>query len=398
MATLNFFLKEPNADKDTIIYLVYRNRQRRINFKISIGEKVPPEEWDKANQRMRKRAGLPYKNFNRMLDLLQRNVEDIIFKLRSSDKLDEENLKEKIGGLLRKQSKISLYDYLDQIVSEGEYEKVKAFGTLKSKFQQFSEERRRKVDFELITPTMVEEFIEWLQSKNYSANYVGQMVKLFRRAMNRARKAGIHENPVKISDAFIAEDVYNVYLTNEESQKLMGTALPPYLERARDLFIVGCYTGMRVGNYLNIDPETHIDLECGFIYAIVNKNGPRVKIPIHPEVKKIIQKYNGLPHSISEQKLNKYLKEVCKRAGLIQPVIWVRTEGGKRVEHVSEKWEMVTSHTARRSFATNAYKAGIAPFEIMQITGHKSQKTFFKYIKITQEEAAERMAEHPFFK
>ncbi len=412
MGTVNFYVKDPNASKDTIIYIKYLHR-REIVVKISTGEKILPANWDKQSQRMRKRAGLPYINFNRNLDMIERKFNDMIYELSAAGILNENEIKARFAVIMNRVKKVSLYDYLDQLVESDDFEKTKCFRTLKNLLINFSTEKRKKIDFDLITEKTVRDFIEFMNQKtykrkdktdegkfteiHYSSNYISKMIKTFRRAMNYARDAGLHKNPVKISNAGLSEEVYKVYLTEDEIRQIQKTALPAYLERARDLFIIGCYTGMRVGNYLKIDPKTQIDLQGGFIYAIVNKNGPRVQIPIHREVSKIIKKYNGLPESISEQELNDYLKDICRTAKLRQPVIWSRTEGGKRVKHVNEKWEMITTHTARRSFATNAKKAGIPDYQIMQITGHSTLKSFYTYIKITQEETAEELARHPFF-
>ena len=191
--------------------------------------------------------------------------------------------------------------------------------------------------------------------------------------------------------------MYKVYLNLNELRQLITTSLPNYLSNAVDNLVLGCFTGLRVGNYLNIDPDVNINLKTGYIQAICNKNGPRLLIPIHPEIEKMIHRLGGLPRPISEQKFNKYIKEACRVAGINDKIVWFRTEGGRRVEHVNEKWELISSHTARRTFATNSIKAGMSIFDVMQITGHRSVKTFMLYICIDQEEAAERMKNHHFF-
>ncbi len=65
--------------------------------------------------------------------------------------------------------------------------------------------------------------------------------------------------------------------------------------------------------------------------------------------------------------------------------------------HTFRKYELVCTHTARRSFATNAYKAGVPTIAIMKITGHTQESTFLRYIKVSAEENAEMLAKHPFF-
>jgi len=123
------------------------------------------------------------------------------------------------------------------------------------------------------------------------------------------------------------------------------------------------------------------------------KTGNKVVIPIHPTVQRILDKYNGqLPRPISNQKTNDYLKEI----GKICPELQTKesrtyTKAGKRIIRNYDKWELVTTHTARRSFATNEYKAGMPTITIMAITGHKTEKAFMRYIKVTPDEHAKIM-------
>ena len=112
----------------------------------------------------------------------------------------------------------------------------------------------------------------------------------------------------------------------------------------------------------------------------------------------ILNKYQGYLPGLSNQKLNSYIKEVCQLAGISDPVEINKTVGNERLRKVLEKWDLVTSHTARRSFCTNAYLSGIPTHAIRMITGHKTEKSFLKYIKVTDQENAVIMAENPFFK
>ena len=108
----------------------------------------------------------------------------------------------------------------------------------------------------------------------------------------------------------------------------------------------------------------------------------------------ILEKYNGVMPKMFSQKLNKLIKEVCKEAGIKESVT-VR-KGGANTRF--EKWELVSSHTARRTGLTNMYKAGIPTYRCMMISGHKTEQVFLTYLRITQEENAEYLKDNPFFK
>ena len=118
-------------------------------------------------------------------------------------------------------------------------------------------------------------------------------------------------------------------------------------------------------------------------------------------IKSIINKYKTeervLPKPISNQKMNNYLKEIARLSGIEGKIIQQITNGGIDSTEIKDKWELVTTHTARRSFATNAYKSGIPSLKIMMITGHTTESSFLRYIKITGEENAISMAGEQFF-
>jgi integrase len=105
----------------------------------------------------------------------------------------------------------------------------------------------------------------------------------------------------------------------------------------------------------------------------------------------------NIPKAISNQKMNFALKEIGKLAGLDASTQVTKTRAGLLETHVLPKYKLITTHTARRSFATNAYLSGVSSLAIMKITGHKSESSFMKYIKGSQEENATALSKHPFF-
>ncbi len=125
------------------------------------------------------------------------------------------------------------------------------------------------------------------------------------------------------------------------------------------------------------------------------KTQGKVVIPCHPVVTAMLDKYNGvLPAAISNQKMNDYVKELCQLADITHKESKGITKGGKRVIRTVEKWQLVSTHTARRSFATNMYVLGVPAITIMRITGHKTEKAFMRYIKLDEEQHAQIIALH----
>jgi integrase len=178
----------------------------------------------------------------------------------------------------------------------------------------------------------------------------------------------------------------------------MNLKTQPRLDRVRDLFIIGCYTGLRFSDLKQLKDENLTDNRTR-IRIRTEKTGELVIIPLHPFVKAILRKHNGIPpEALTNQKMNDYLKEIGEWAGIDETVVLHFTKGGQRVTETYKKYQLITTHTARRSFATNAYLQDVPTISIMKITGHRTEKSFMKYIKISQEDNANKLINHPFFK
>ena len=127
------------------------------------------------------------------------------------------------------------------------------------------------------------------------------------------------------------------------------------------------------------------------------KTGNHVVIPVRPELQAILEKYDNRLPRIYEQKVNHLIKEIAREAGITEKVEVSYIENGEKKSRLVEKCDLVKTHTARRSGATNMYLAGIPTIAIMKITGHKIEREFMKYIKITEEQTALELMGHPYF-
>ena len=194
------------------------------------------------------------------------------------------------------------------------------------------------------------------------------------------------------------EKVETVYLTEKELDNLYNLELNEGESCVRDSFIVSSYTGLRYSDIARLQ-QKHLDFDNKLLTIVTQKTNTLVVIPMHPKVEAIFRKYGNQPPAVqSNQSTNRILKKLCRKAGITNFVSVVETSGGIKHEITHEKCDMVTSHTARRSFATNAYRAGIPSLSIMQITGHSTETSFMKYIRISKEENAIALSKHTFFR
>ena len=168
-------------------------------------------------------------------------------------------------------------------------------------------------------------------------------------------------------------------------------------ERIRDLFVIGCLTALRYSDYSTLTKDNY---QNGYIVKRTKKTNVDVKVAAHEYVKEIFAKYNGnIPSGRCIQYFNKYLKVIMKEIGLNDPVTYSYTQGGQLKTVTRKKWELISSHTARRSAATNMYLTGrMKTFEIMKLTGHRSEQNFFRYIRLTGEDTARSISGDIFFR
>ena len=168
-------------------------------------------------------------------------------------------------------------------------------------------------------------------------------------------------------------------------------------ERIRDLFVVGCLTALRYSDYSTLTKD---NFQNGYIVKRTKKTNVDVKVPAHDYVKEIFEKYHyNIPGRLCIQYFNKYLKIIMKEIGLNDLITFSYTKGGKLLTVTREKWELISSHTARRSAATNMYLTGrMKTLEIMKLTGHRSEENFFRYIRLTSEDTSRSISGDMFFR
>jgi integrase len=219
--------------------------------------------------------------------------------------------------------------------------------------------------------------------------------------MDYANDKGFTENKGHRHKKFkkIEETTETIYLTDTELLTLYALDLSnnARLDRVRDLFIIGCYTGLRFSDLSQLTPDKFTEDGTRLRIKTI-KTGEIVVIPLHWTIKEILRKYNGEPpRLISNQKMNEYLKELTELAKINERITITKTKGGLNFDKTFKKWELCTVHTARRSFATNMYLAEVPTISIMKITGHRTERAFMKYIKVSQEQNADKLSKHPYF-
>lgn len=253
-----------------------------------------------------------------------------------------------------------------------------------------------------ITEEFLDDFIIYLENEGLRHNtIVGYILKI----QTLVRRAGRYNYAVDTTYDSIdikEEPTFAVFLSMNEITRIYYYKFENQdrrksKERIRDLFVIGCLTALRYSDYSTLTSQNLID---GYIVKRTKKTNVDVKVPAHDYVKEIFEKYEGhIPCQLCIQHFNKYLKLVMHEIGLTDKITYSFTKGGRLRTVTKEKWQLISSHTARRSAATNMYLTGrMKTLEIMRLTGHRTESNFFRYIRLTNDDTARSISGDMFFR
>ncbi len=241
------------------------------------------------------------------------------------------------------------------------------------------------------------EFVFFLQEQqNLMSSTVKGMIERTKAMLQRAYNGGFPVDPTFRDFIFRDDEINTIFLSMTDIARLYYfKGLKKSHEIVRDYFIIGCMTALRYSDYSRVTKDNFSD---GKLSIRTKKTKAPVVVPVHRFVKEIMEKYNWeLPKAKSIQYFNKVIKQVCKEVGFTELIPYERRKGLHFTSVMRPKYELVSSHTARRSAATNMFLAGIPTLRIMKITAHRSEQIFYKYIKISNEENAITLSAHQFF-
>ena len=421
MATITFTLRDPQSKGETPINLTFRyNGGKRL--RAAIGMKVKPTDWIIAKGEYRQTIE-DYAKYNRKLSALKKTMQGVYADMHAAFLEDKSNLKPDNANLLKAfkeqqsgTSKVTLADYFQDRIDKalsGEIltkaqtkfspNTVKDIKTSLAQLEAYQDHTEKVFDFNDINMNWYRGFTEFLQDKNYRANSIGKHFKNLKWVMASAKKQKLHSNEAYLDSDFkvVEVEVQNIYLNTKEIEAIYNLRLDhePHLSRIRDLFLIGYYTMQRFSDYSRINSSMLYTMPDGKKGLRINtqKTGQTMFLPFWGHLDEILSRYNFNVPVIPEQVLNREIKNICLDAGIDDPFHKEEIRGGVRVSKKYLKCELVTSHTARRSGASNAFLAGVPAMFIKMLTGHKTDANFLKYINVSQEEAVAKMIEHPFF-
>lgn len=411
----NFYLKDIHSTSPTCIYL-----QSKYNYTerlmLTTSERILPAHWDFIN----KRALVKYNKFeypliNDWLDKMEMSAKDYFRNCKFQGQIPsaaeiKAHLEEKFKLNVKpeiitpKVAPLTVLGFIDKFIQNSKTDKsegtIKVYNTGRKHLVDFIKlQGKIDIGFDYIDEDFYNHFVQHLNSIGFAKNTVGKQIKVLKTFLNAGTERGINKNMFYKCKIFrrVSEDVDKIYLMDSEIQRIYGLDLSDNksLESTRDLFVIACYTGLRFSDFSTLRKE-HISEN--YITKTTMKTRAKVIVPLHPIVREILKRNgNDIPKAYTNAHANSHLKEIAQMANLNTDVEIVKTIGGKIVKQLFKKWELVTTHTGRRSFATNCYLAGLPAISIMKLTSHKSEAVFLKYICVSELENAEHIQGHAFF-
>jgi len=381
------------------------NSQRRALVGTDIA--IPPIYWNR-------RTGRISENLPSQYGVVEELETKLSEKLRKAEDMVDHAIKKKKGCPMRflkinfplsdqwkveqmvtKKQDLDVFNNIDAYIEERKTEvkqcTINVINAMKNHLRSFESYCGSSITFDSFDFDFYVEFMKYMTYeipqlrkkvliKGLRINTMGKSVKWLKAFLKNRMARKIIPFIDLSSYKVVEEDVDALYLSWKEISSIYRLDLSgqPMLEIVRDEFVLGCLTGFRFSDYSTIKPD---EIRGGMLFIRQTKTDDRVVVPLRPDTKAILDKYNMEMPPVSNPDFNLYIKEIVRLAGLTEPVKFSYKRGNKMLDETRPKYAWVMSHTCRRSFCTNEFLDGTPVTLIMAISGHKTEKAFRKYIK-----------------
>ncbi|WP_228851270.1 tyrosine-type recombinase/integrase [Aegicerativicinus sediminis] len=405
-----FNLKEPNKNGLTSIRLVAYFKNENKRFVYSTGESIHPKDWDfKYLQPKHLNGRTKLANEMRSIKSQIDRYSDLFLDLTNRYRIVNEELT--IAIVRRafdkefkrvKTKSTTFFEVYDSFIeekrndrtSEGNSEStIKRYEYNKKLLEDFEAKTNHKISFQGINQSFYDSLIEYcIDIKKHSVNTLSRNMGLLKSFLNWSLENGYtFKDDFKKFKNIKKEITQEIALTLDQVKEVYNHDFSKNKrwERVRDVFVLGCTTGLRYSNLVLISKS---DVYDGHIHLRDKKNKDKLlTIPLNDLSQSILKKYNYRIPKIANQKFNEYIKEVFQELKYNQPIKKSSRIGNTIVETELPMHDRISSHTARRSFITIMKNQKIPDKVIMSFTGHKSLEVFNKYYKPNEEDKKEFM-------
>lgn len=395
MASIYLLLQSKKSP--AVIYIRLRDG-RNLDIKAKTNYHIDPINWDNNEQRPTKKAlkDIDIANLDTDLASLKTNLLKEYNQSKGVKAVDSQWLKDFITPKIEEEKHPDkLTDYIDTFIafkkSEVKKSTITKCNVIKSLLKRYEKQKKTVLYVRDINAKFKMDFEKYCISVGYAPNTTSRNIRFIKTFCRHAKANGVETHYQLDSIKAKYHKVDNIYLDEKEIEaieNIKSEDLTEGLENARDWLLISCYYGQRVSDFLRFEKSMirYEKNKSGDLKPLIEftqvKTGKIMTIPLHSKIIEILKKYDGdFPRRISDQRYNDHIKNVCEKAKINKPTPGVKFDKvtKKKVKRDYEKWELVSSHIGRRSFATNNYGKIPTSF-LMYITGHTTETMFLTYI------------------
>ena len=423
MATVNFLYRSTKDKGNLVLRLLYRFNDVDFVFGANTKFEVSKEYWSKQHKKKSKDIEITNKQteINNELNKIENHILKAFNSANTND-INKEWLQSQIDYYYNppqqnKSIPTNLIDYIDYYKVSRRHDlkpvMIRRCNVIKSKLEKYEKETKTKILIENVNDTFRNSFLDFENEQKYSLSTIKRELVFIKTICTHAKKKGLKvslelddfSKEVKRDNLENANKTF-VYLNENDLNKLENIN-PNRLKNAykdvKDWLIISCYTGQRISDFMRFNTSMiRVQNNKKFIEFTQVKTGHKVSIPLHSKILKILEENNNqFPKPISDVKYNEYVKEVCRIAKIDEVIT-----GGKISNLGTEKnpiwrkevkeykkYELVSSHIGRRSFATNNF--GKIPTSILKtLTSHKTEKMLLNYVGKSENDMLEEISKY----
>jgi integrase len=403
MATIKFLIQSENDN--TNIYVRFING-RTFDIKAKTGYFINADLWDKkaGYPRTGLKDAIKKEKCNSIqtdLNTLKSKIEKAYNEAPNKNELNTQWLKDFINPKVINEVPNKVVDYFAYY----ELQKRNVLTTAsivklnvnKKLIERFQTNTKRVYLIKDVNEDFKLSFYDFCISENYSQNTIARALKFIKTICYHAESnnievskklSGLQINTVKVEKIYLDLNEISIIENCKDISK-------EHLINARDWLLISCETGQRVSDFLRFTKDMiRYENKKPLIEFTQVKTGKIMTVPLSKKVMSILEKRDGnFPDKMSDQRYNEHIKEVCETAKINKVIKGGLQIDNRKVIGMYPKWQLVTSHIGRRSFATNNY-GKIPTALLIGVTGHSTEQMFLEYIGKTDTQKAMQLADY----
>lgn len=395
MFTINFSISSPDsAGYSQIIATITSQKKKDYIFYTTL--RIIKNDWNIEKQRPKNIYTKKHKLIYSFLNKIKIEVSALLHEYHTKkEKICTQKLKECIKKCtaikyihsIKKNSFlyfVNLYiESRTHLITHSTYKRYMVFLRMFRVFEGYSKKYFNVSDINI---RFVNNFLLFGKMEQYSPSTLRRTINFIKTILNFIERRGIRTAVYEIALPKEIKDENSITLSVEELNKIKNTVVDDNLQTAKQWLLISCYTGQRISDFMNFSQSQITSIEGNKCLTFVQqKTGKKITLPLHKEVLDILKAIDGFPKKMNFQEYNRKIKNIVKEAGICEKVLISKREGFRKKTAQFFKYETVSSHIGRRSFATNFYGRIPTPL-LMEATGHSSEKMFLKYIHVADKQ------------